>query len=190
MIPNWTEYTPAEYTRVSERINDLIKKKYRTCKPNGDGGLSDAEEREFLGLCKWKSKATGKVADYYQAFCRLKVGDIVEATFEDGTIYAKISQAFGSRSLQLGGPQVSQLDPRQDCKPISQPFHVTFDGMTGKVTAEGEHFYFVDWGGQEYMGRPLHTAYAYKDSVERVNALVELGEALQDEKLPNLEAHK
>jgi hypothetical protein len=100
--------TPKGYEEVHERMDALIAKKYKNCDPQGNGGLGDEEQKELEALFAWNQGALAKVSDYYQDFCRLKKGDVVEATFDDGVIYARISEEFNGgcyhiQTLEGGG---------------------------------------------------------------------------------------
>lgn len=98
--------TPEIYEEKKERMDALISLKYSYTK-NGDG-LTPAQEKELEELFRWNQKALSKVADFYQDYCMLKKGDLVEATFEDGTIFARISEEFNGgcyhiETLEGGG---------------------------------------------------------------------------------------
>lgn len=99
-------YTPEGYEKAKAQMDSLIAKKYNY-RTDGDG-LTAAEERTLQDLFAWQKGAMSKVSDYYVSYCRLKVGDIVEATFDDGTLYARISEEFNNscyhiQTLEGGG---------------------------------------------------------------------------------------
>lgn len=91
-LDKYGEINAENYQKNNDRIGELIRIKYSKCKPNGEGGLTPEEEQEFLEREFWQGQALCSLSNYYQTYCTLEPGTLVEATFEDGTIIAKIHE--------------------------------------------------------------------------------------------------
>ncbi len=87
-------YTAENYEKNTARIQELICKKYKKWdEHNRDGvGLTTEEMEELTERQTWQSQALSMLSNYFQTYCQLQPGDLVEATFEDGTIVAKIHE--------------------------------------------------------------------------------------------------
>lgn len=82
------------FEKNNKRLQALIMKKYTGWdeqKKEGTG-LTPEEELEFVKLQYWHGQALSTMSSYVQGYCMLEPGDLVEATFEDGTIIAKIHE--------------------------------------------------------------------------------------------------
>lgn len=83
------------------RWHELFTKKFQNCDPQGNGGLSDEEQSEMDGIVLWKNNVMLGLMSQLRPLLTLKKGDLVEATFEDGNIYARISEEYNGGSYHI-----------------------------------------------------------------------------------------